>query len=180
MLSGLLSRFTRRDPYAHITIDANGLVTAWDEHAAKLFGWHFGQVLNRRLADFLLPLAWRAGHEAALLRLREGDEPHLLGKEVSVQALTSKGDVIDVRLIISRLIGANGQPRYMATLARSTVEFAVLTPEGLVESRASVEKEAMRRRQEEIASLLARAQAEVVIEMRFRSPEEPIEEAFHP
>ncbi len=179
MLNGLRRRLRFwRDPYAHIVIDAGGRVLEWDAEATRLFGWSFGEVLNRRLSDFLMPLAWRASHEAGLDRLRAGGDSKLFGKEVSVQALTAAGETIDVRLIIGRLSGHNGNARYVATLARSTEEFVVLTPSGVVESATSAEKAELRRRQDEIATLLARAQSDVVIELRVRArtEEAPVNE----
>lgn len=58
---------------AHIALDGNGRVLAWNAAAERMFGWRRDEVVGRDLAELIVPPRFRDSYRAALAhRLRNG------------------------------------------------------------------------------------------------------------
>src|SRR5678815_3928137 len=51
-----------------ITIDRRGLITGWNNHAEKMFGWPRTEAMGRELADLVIPERFRDAHRQGLQR----------------------------------------------------------------------------------------------------------------
>src|SRR2546423_2628085 len=63
---------------ATVTIDANGVVTGWDDGATALFGYDQNQAIGAALSELIIPVRMRTAHESGLRRAeRDGLAPLL-------------------------------------------------------------------------------------------------------
>lgn len=64
------------DRLATVTVDAKGLVTAWDDGATELFGYQRSQTIGMPLSELVIPVRMRTAHESGLRRAeRDGLAP---------------------------------------------------------------------------------------------------------
>ena len=71
---------------AFISMDADGLVTAWNSQAEQTFGWPAAQALGRPLAELIIPEASRAAHDRGRRRYLDTGQGPLLNRRVEVMA----------------------------------------------------------------------------------------------
>ena len=86
---------------AFISMDAAGLVRAWNREAERTFGWSREAVVGRPLRDTIIPLRFRDQHDAGLRRFVESGEGPLLGKRIEISALHRNGHEFPVELTIA-------------------------------------------------------------------------------
>ena len=53
---------------ALIQMDANGLVTGWNQQAEKCFGWTYEEAVGRPLSETIIPPRYREAHTRGLKR----------------------------------------------------------------------------------------------------------------
>lgn len=85
---------------ATVSIDEQGLIVAFDEEAATLFGHRAGDVMGRPMAELIIPEALRGMHADGMARFLRTREPFLIGRTVEVMALHADGSVVPVRLTL--------------------------------------------------------------------------------
>jgi PAS domain S-box-containing protein len=85
---------------AFISIDAGGLVTAWNSRAAETFGWPAAAAVGRPLAELIVPEPSRQAHDQGRRRYLETGEGPLLDRRVEVTALHRDGHQFPVEVLI--------------------------------------------------------------------------------
>ena len=84
-----------------ISINAQGLVTAWNTQAEKLFGWTRQQAVGRELAELIVPENLRDEHRSGMRRYLESGVARVLNKRVEMTALHREGHEFAVELAIT-------------------------------------------------------------------------------
>jgi PAS domain S-box-containing protein len=93
---------------AFVSIDARGLITAWNPQAEMIFGWARSEALGRPLAETVLPARYREAHRQGLARFLSTGEGRLLEKPIEMPALHRDGHEFPVELTISPLKVGSG------------------------------------------------------------------------
>jgi PAS domain S-box-containing protein len=88
---------------AFISMDQEGLITAWNPEAEATFGWAASETVGRRLGDMIVPPAKRAAHERDLAHFLDTGESQMLGKRMEVDALHRDGHEFPVELTVTPL-----------------------------------------------------------------------------
>ncbi len=91
-----------------ITIDGDGLVTAWNASASSLFGWAASEVMGQSLSQFIIPPVHRAAHEAGMKRVLSGGEARILNRRIEVTAMTRDGKEVPIELSVWPIKTARG------------------------------------------------------------------------
>jgi PAS domain S-box-containing protein len=86
---------------AIVTMDEKGLITGWNEHAEKIFGWQAVEVFDRSIGEVIIPPEQRAARGAGLKRFLESGASDMIGQRVEVPALRRDGSVFPIELAIS-------------------------------------------------------------------------------
>ena len=86
---------------AIVTMDDKGLITGWNEHAEKIFGWSAVEVFDRSIGEVIIPPEQRAARGAGLKRFLETGASDMIGQRVEVPALRRDGSVFPIELAIS-------------------------------------------------------------------------------
>jgi PAS domain S-box-containing protein len=86
---------------AVITINARGVVTGWNTLAEKTFGWSRSEVMNRELAELIIPEALREQHRSGMRRYVETGTARVLNKRIEMTALHRNGHEFPVELAIT-------------------------------------------------------------------------------
>ncbi len=86
----------RPEADAVVSMNASGLVTAWNEEAARMFGWSAAEALGRRVSDLIIPARYRAAHERAVARLRVEGAARIVHQRMEVMALRRDGSEVPV------------------------------------------------------------------------------------
>ncbi|HWC32330.1 MAG TPA: PAS domain S-box protein, partial [Actinomycetota bacterium] len=86
---------------AFVSMDEDGLVSAWNRAAERTFGWPKEAALGRPLRDLVIPERYRRRHDEGLRRFLETGEGPLLDRRVEISALHRSGHEFPVELTIS-------------------------------------------------------------------------------
>lgn len=103
------------DPVAMVTMNHEGRLIDMNAEAERLFGFSRADVLDRMLAEVLVPPRLRMQHVAGLTRYISSGHGPVLGKQIEVPALNAKGDEVPVGLLI-RKIDNSDPPIFRAEL----------------------------------------------------------------
>ncbi len=98
---------------AIITIDHRGRVIEWNPAAERIFGFDRGIVMDRPLADLIIPAELREAHRRGLARYLETGDGPILGRRFEIQAIRADGSELPVELAITR-IPIEGPPVFTA------------------------------------------------------------------
>jgi PAS domain S-box-containing protein len=82
-------------------MDAEGIVTGWNDHAAALFGWSSNEAVGRRLSELVIPPDMRPAYEKGLAHYLATGEGPVLNHRIEVSALNCNGDEFPVELSIT-------------------------------------------------------------------------------
>jgi PAS domain S-box-containing protein len=85
---------------AIISIDHQGLVLLWNQHAEKLFGWSEEEMLGQPLSR-ILPERHRQSHHDGVERVAGGGETHVIGHTVELTALDRDGREFPIELSLA-------------------------------------------------------------------------------
>ena len=85
---------------AVVSMDVDGVITAWNPQAEATFGWTADEAIGRHLADTIVPHGQRAAHRQGLTRWRETGASTVLNSRIEIQALHRDGRLIPVELAI--------------------------------------------------------------------------------
>jgi PAS domain S-box-containing protein len=93
---------------AVIAIDQRGVIVGWSGRAEEIFGWAQGEVLNRQLADTIVPERFRESHRAGLARYLTTGEQRVLNRRVEIFGLRRDGTEFPIELAITPIMSAEG------------------------------------------------------------------------
>ena len=85
---------------AIVCIDTAGKVTVWTPQAAKMFGWEEEEIINKKLADTIIPLKYRELHKKGLEKYSKTGEGKLINSLVEITAINKKGEEFPIELSI--------------------------------------------------------------------------------
>jgi PAS domain S-box-containing protein len=88
---------------AFISMDEAGMVVDWNEAAVQLFGWRAHDVLNRELAEIVVPERLRDAHRAGLTRYLATGEARMINKRVELPAMRRDGSEFAAEMSISEV-----------------------------------------------------------------------------
>lgn len=88
---------------AVIIIDIHGVVTHWNEQAAKIFGWDHREAIGEQLSNLIIPEQYRKAHERGIKHyLKTGHGP-VLDKRIEITGQHKSGSQFPVELTIQSL-----------------------------------------------------------------------------
>jgi PAS domain S-box-containing protein len=76
---------------AFVSISSDGLVTAWNIAAERLFGYTAAEALGRTVADLIIPVRLRGAHTAGVARIRDGAVSGVVGRRTQLDAVDRAG-----------------------------------------------------------------------------------------
>ncbi|WP_298828731.1 PAS domain-containing sensor histidine kinase [uncultured Piscinibacter sp.] len=100
---------------AIISTDAQGRIVEFNPAAESMFGRRRGEVIGRPVAEVTVPPRHRAGHEAAIARMRAGGDPHMMGRRVEMTGMRADGSEFPVEVVLWRT-DLGGESHFTASL----------------------------------------------------------------
>ena len=86
---------------AVVTVDNDGFITNWNQHAETTFGWPREEILGRNLQNTIIPPHSRSAHEEGMQRFRQTGEKHIIDQRVELSAMNRDGHEFPIELAIS-------------------------------------------------------------------------------
>jgi two-component system, LuxR family, sensor kinase FixL len=86
---------------AIVAINREGIITEWNTQAESLFGWLRREALGKRMAELIIPPAYREAHERGFRNFLTGGAPRILNTRVEMQGLDRHGNLIPVELTVT-------------------------------------------------------------------------------
>ncbi len=93
---------------AVVVMGRDGLVTDWNTHAEKTFGWSRSEAMGGNMADLIIPPQYREAHSIGLKRYLETGEGPVLRRRFEITALHRDGREFPVELSITPTEGGDG------------------------------------------------------------------------
>ena len=93
---------------AIVTIDGAGAIVGWNRGAARMFGYQEREIRGQPM-DALIPLRFRAGHNAGLARMQADGARHVIGRTVELAGLRQDGSEFPLELALSEWEAADGR-----------------------------------------------------------------------
>ena len=88
---------------AFVAINANGVITNWNQQAATIFGWSRQEAIGTVLGDLVIPGRYRAAHQQGMKRFLVTGEGAVLNKPIELVGLRRGGEEFPVELTIRAL-----------------------------------------------------------------------------
>ncbi|MEV4281688.1 PAS domain S-box protein [Actinoplanes xinjiangensis] len=85
---------------AFVSMTADGVVTAWNAAAERLFGWSAGEAVGRAVTELMVPPRLRAAHDAGLARVRRAGVSTLAGQRLELAAVDRDGREFPIELTL--------------------------------------------------------------------------------
>jgi PAS domain S-box-containing protein len=101
---------------AVIMIDQHGDVIQFNPSAESIFGYSRQEVLNKSLADFIIPERYREAHRRGMAHFLATGEGPVIGKRLEIQAIRKGGEEFQCELTITMQRLPSGQPVFTAYL----------------------------------------------------------------
>ena len=76
---------------AFVGIDQDGRIHEWNGEAETLFGWSKSEAIGCLLSDLIIPVEYRAAHQAGLRRFLDTGESAVLGQRLELPGLRRDG-----------------------------------------------------------------------------------------
>ena len=89
---------------AAVTMDAQGLICAWNRQAETIFGWPAAEVLGRTLGDVIVPPAMRDAHTRGMNRYLSTGTSTIMGQRLELTAMCRDGREIPVELSVNPIL----------------------------------------------------------------------------
>lgn len=86
---------------AIVTTDQNSVITSWNHHAERIFGWTGPEAIGQRLTDTIIPPQYREAHDRGIKRYLATGEGPILNRRVEITALRKDGQEIPVELTVA-------------------------------------------------------------------------------
>ena len=106
-------------PDAIVLANEKGLIVGWNNGAQQLFGYHREEVIRQPLT-LLMPRRYRARHSVGLQRIRAGEQPRLLGRELEMDGLRKDGSEFPFELVMGSWETSTG--RHFSAIIRDISE----------------------------------------------------------
>ena len=84
-------------------MDADGIITDWNNRAAEIFGWARLEALGRRMSETIIPMQYRLSHERGLLHFLKTGQGPILNRRIEITALRRDGSEFPVELTVTPL-----------------------------------------------------------------------------
>src|SRR3989338_3395489 len=85
---------------AVVQMDAAGIITGWNPHAEKTFGWAREEAVGRMMSETIIPLQYREAHKQGLKRFLSAGEGPILNSRIELSALHRDGHEFPVELAV--------------------------------------------------------------------------------
>jgi PAS domain S-box-containing protein len=85
-----------------VSFDAAGIVSEWNDAAAKTFGYSRDVALGAELAELVIPPAARARHRNGLERMGQSADDPQLNSQMEVMAMRADGSEFPIELMIAQ------------------------------------------------------------------------------
>jgi PAS domain S-box-containing protein len=86
---------------AVVSMDHHGHVSDWNKQAEIIFGWSSDEVMDRKLAELIIPAKYRDAHHQGLQRfLTDGTGP-ILNRRIELTATNKQGESFPVELAVT-------------------------------------------------------------------------------
>jgi two-component system CheB/CheR fusion protein len=95
-----------------VKMDEQGRIVEFNPAAEKTFGYTRAEVLDRPLAEAIIPPSLRGAHQAAVARYLATGESAVLGQRLELTAMRSDGTEFPVEVAITQT-GAEGRPTFI-------------------------------------------------------------------
>lgn len=105
---------------AFVVMDSNGMVAAWNAEAERLFGYPREEAVGRKLADLIVPPAYREAHARGLAHFLETGEGSLVGGRIEVTAISKDQNEFPIELSITSI--REGNSTFFSAFARDITE----------------------------------------------------------
>ncbi|MES2743446.1 MAG: diguanylate cyclase [Pseudomonadota bacterium] len=99
----LIRAIIARAPDAFVGVDADGLVTEWNERAEETFGWRRAEVLGRDIGQLIVPPARRGGRAGSLAQLAGGAAGPVPDQRLRVTAVRRDGRALPIELSLGAI-----------------------------------------------------------------------------
>ncbi|MDO9048404.1 MAG: PAS domain S-box protein [Methylobacter sp.] len=86
-----------------VNMDHNGKVIGWNVQAEHIFGYSSEQALGRKIAELIIPPAYRERHRQGLSRFMETDTSNFIGKRLELTGLRADASEFPMELTIGAL-----------------------------------------------------------------------------
>jgi PAS domain S-box-containing protein len=88
---------------AFVSIDAKGVITAWNRQAEATFGWSREEAIGRTLTETIIPPRYHEGHQKGLERFLKTGEGPVLDKRIQLEGRHRDGHEFPIELTITAL-----------------------------------------------------------------------------
>ena len=92
---------------AFVAMDGQGVITAWNTQAERIFGWPRAEAVGRLVADTILPPRFREAHLRGLQRFIDTGEGTILNKRIEMTALRRDGTEFPIEFSVTPLKHGN-------------------------------------------------------------------------
>lgn len=86
---------------AIITIDAEGVITNWNQRASSIFGWQANDAIGRKLSELIIPTQFRDAHTSGMARFLSTGENEILNQQIEISGLHRDGHSFPVEISVS-------------------------------------------------------------------------------
>ena len=93
---------------ASVIMDADGVVTGWNARATAIFGWPLDEAMGRKLSTLIIPVPYRAQHDAGLRHYMTSGVGPILNRRVRITALHRDGHEFPVELSVTPIKSRDG------------------------------------------------------------------------
>ncbi|HEU4704866.1 MAG TPA: PAS domain S-box protein, partial [Sphingomicrobium sp.] len=100
---------------AVVVMDRDGVVRAWNQHAATTFGWSASEAIGRNLGDLIVPPSLREAHHRGLRRFNSEGFARVLDKRLELSGLRRDGTEVPVELSVT-MVSREGRDVFVGFL----------------------------------------------------------------
>jgi len=97
------SQIINSAPDAMVAMNAQGVVTEWNQAAVELFGYSEQEAVGRKLGNLIVPQAWRRAHDHALEQRVPEARSHVINHTIEVTACRANGEVFPAELAVKEV-----------------------------------------------------------------------------
>jgi PAS domain S-box-containing protein len=88
---------------AVVAMNADGMITDWNQQAEETFGWTRSEARGQRMVDTIIPVKYRSLHERGLEQFFKTGQGAVLNRRIEITALRRDGTEFPVELTITPL-----------------------------------------------------------------------------
>ncbi|MEV0898471.1 PAS domain S-box protein [Actinoplanes sp. NPDC049802] len=111
---------------AFVSMNAEGVITAWNIAAERLFGWTAAEAIGCPAGELMIPPRLRAAHDEGLARVRRSGVSDLAGRRLELYAVDRDGREFPVEMTLQARF-ERGEPAFHAFLHDITDRAAART-----------------------------------------------------